>query len=163
MECGFCKKKGELSYDHVTTLDGAVVCPKLSEVICGCCGSTGVSAHTTKHCPHLKCRLCGGRHLDQYCRSKKTVKPDHPPPAGYVCKACNVEGHWIINCAKAKKVNKESKKEYPAPPDGYVCKACNESGHWIQQCTKDKDAPLPEGYVCRACNIEGHWIKHCPN
>jgi hypothetical protein len=170
VECNFCKKNGVSDTNHETVKDGVVVCPGLYQVICGCCGSTGEKAHTTRHCPHLKCRGCGGRHLDQYCKRrgaksvrvddivvKRVVKP--MPPKSYTCKACGIPGHWILNCEVVKAAKKT--KEYPPPPDGYVCKACNEPGHWIQQCTKDGDAPLPEGYVCKACNEPGHWIKQC--
>ncbi|MEI8276661.1 MAG: hypothetical protein WCG00_11755 [Hyphomicrobiales bacterium] len=115
---------------------------------------------------HMKDKVQHGKDKVQHGKDKvqhgKDDKAARPPPEGFICKACNIPGHWIIHCpvviaqraAKATKV-------HPPPPDGYTCKACNEQGHWIQQCTKDSDAPLPDGYVCKACNEPGHWIKKC--
>jgi len=32
------------------------------------------------------------------------------PPGGYVCKLCQVEGHWIQQCPDKKKKNNKQKK-----------------------------------------------------
>lgn len=126
--------------------EGKLICPVLYNITCGCCGATGEKAHTTSHCPHLKCRKCSGRHLDQYCGVKKT------PKEGYICRKCNIPGHWMSECTKV---------EYPPPPAGYKCKVCDSGLHWVQQCDKDKEIQPPAEYVCKLCNIPGHWIKHC--
>ena len=30
--------------------------------------------------------------------TKNVVVPSHPPPPGYVCRRCNIKGHWIQAC-----------------------------------------------------------------
>ncbi|KAI4670779.1 uncharacterized protein J4E88_009872 [Alternaria novae-zelandiae] len=30
--------------------------------------------------------------------SKNVIIPSHPPPSGYVCRRCNIKGHWIQAC-----------------------------------------------------------------
>eukprot|EP00124_Ichthyophonus_hoferi_P000769 Ihof_evm11s31 gene=Ihof_evmTU11s31 len=58
------------------------------------------------------------------------------PGAGYVCRLCNITGHYIEDCPTN-----------PTPP--------------ANKRKTSNDTP-PEGYVCRQCNISGHWISDCP-
>eukprot|EP00123_Amoebidium_parasiticum_P001421 comp12500_c0_seq1/m.7457 comp12500_c0_seq1/g.7457 ORF comp12500_c0_seq1/g.7457 comp12500_c0_seq1/m.7457 type:complete len:626 (-) comp12500_c0_seq1:152-2029(-) len=58
------------------------------------------------------------------------------PGAGYVCRICNVSGHYIEDCPSA------------PPPSGHKRKQSME--------------PPPPGYVCRQCQVVGHWISDCP-
>lgn len=82
----------------------------------------------------------------------KNVRP--PPPKSYVCRRCNVAGHWLEDC-KMKPKNR--------PPDGYVCHRCNQPGHWISQCPlKSNPRQPPPGYVCHCCGQTDHYIKDCP-
>jgi len=53
------------------------------------------------------------------------------PPDGYVCRICNVPGHFIADCPLAPR---ERAAERPPPPPGYVCRKCNQSGHWVELC-----------------------------
>jgi len=48
------------------------------------------------------------------------------PPADYVCKLCNVAGHWLDRCPH--------KAEPKPPPPSYTCRLCQRPGHWIQLC-----------------------------
>jgi hypothetical protein len=59
-----------------------------------------------------------------------------PPSAGYVCKICNIPGHWIHDCPK-----KGSGSGRPF--QGYCCKICNMPGHWIHDCPQ-RIARLPK-------------------
>ena len=47
------------------------------------------------------------------------------PRDGYVCKNCNIPGHFIQNCPQKKR-----------PPQGYVCKNCFDStrDHFLNEC-----------------------------
>ncbi|KAJ2962797.1 hypothetical protein NQZ79_g2046 [Umbelopsis isabellina] len=92
---------------------------------------------------------------------KRRATGDEPPP-GYVCKRCNVPGHFVRDCPQAKNAS-------GSLPEGYVCRICNEPGHHIKQCPQagqNKEPPKrsgpPEGYVCRICSEPGHWIQDCP-
>ncbi|KAI9219544.1 hypothetical protein BC828DRAFT_385946 [Blastocladiella britannica] len=59
-----------------------------------------------------------------------------PPPATYVCRRCNVPGHWIQDC-----------------PESQKCSVCASTEHPAREC------PVR---VCRACNTEGHDARTCP-
>jgi hypothetical protein len=92
---------------------------------------------------------------------KRTATGNEPPP-GYVCKRCNVPGHFVRDCPQAKNAS-------GSLPEGYVCRICNEPGHHIKECPQagqNKEATKrtgpPEGYVCRICSEPGHWIQDCP-
>ena len=50
------------------------------------------------------------------------------PPNGYICKICNIPGHWIKRCP-----SKYDPRLSQVPPD-YICHKCGISGHWIQNC-----------------------------
>lgn len=86
------------------------------------------------------------------------------PPGNYVCRLCNVAGHWIDQCSKFQPKNESSSNgggnsnaapilpvmlgpgptpNYRPPaylskpvPSNYICNLCNRPGHWIQQCTE---------------------------
>lgn len=86
------------------------------------------------------------------------------PPGNYVCRLCNVSGHWIDQCSKFQPKNEPSinnnsntssspvlppmlgpgpTPNYRPPaylskpvPSNYICNLCNRPGHWIQQCTE---------------------------
>lgn len=65
-------------------------------------------------------------------RTKRTT-----PPEGYVCRKCNVVGHWIEDCT----VSPPPRENGPRGlPDGYVCKICNVPGHHIRDCTQKPEA-----------------------
>lgn len=63
---------------------------------------------------------------------------EQPPPAGYVCRLCNVAGHWIDRCPE-----RHGTLCVGQPPNDYVCRLCSVPGHWIQHCPKKKKAQRP--------------------
>ena len=105
------------------------------------------------------------------------------PPIGYVCKICNVPGHFIQHCSQASanigNGNSSSNgsgsgmRSRGEIPTGYVCKLCNIPGHLIQDCSqasaniiKHKNqwasgGEIPTGYICKLCNVPGHFIQDC--
>lgn len=90
-----------------------------------------------------------------------------PPPDSYVCKICQIPGHWIQDCPeKASQASKDA-QDPSRPRAGYVCKICQSSEHHVRDCP-DKDnrprgaRPPPAGYVCKACGAkEEHFVKDC--
>ncbi|CEP11700.1 hypothetical protein [Parasitella parasitica] len=82
----------------------------------------------------------------------KRAKIIDVPREGYVCKRCNIPGHYIKDC--------------PQVATDYVCNRCNEKGHHIRDCPQGGDMSSgvpPEGYVCNICKQPGHFIKNCPD
>lgn len=111
----------------------------------------------------------------------------HPPPGDYVCKLCNIPGHWLKDChlfeprpgtkslstIGPSRAHVASKGQQQIPPPGnYVCRLCGIPGHWIEQCSKFQpkrdllkggagtNAP-PRNYICNLCHQPGHWIQQC--
>ncbi|RHZ17622.1 hypothetical protein DYB37_006163 [Aphanomyces astaci] len=71
----------------------------------------------------------GGGHWIEDCPSKDEgggMAMAKAPPAGYLCKRCNIAGHYISDCPQAK-----------IPPATYVCHKCRQKGHWKQDCPLD--------------------------
>ena len=113
-------------------------------------------------------------------------KPTGIPPPGYVCKLCNIEGHFIQECPDSSGNtfgrHSNSYDKNGAPPPGYVCNICKVSGHWIEKCpnkdgnNKGSGSRMPVNYrtgphvplqfarkiVCRvlSCPERLHW-KSC--
>lgn len=74
------------------------------------------------------------------------------PPEDYICKLCNIPGHWLRDCSLFEphqghlRANHEhsqfpSVPERPSagrhpPPGNYICRLCGVPGHWIEQCSK---------------------------
>jgi hypothetical protein len=69
-----------------------------------------VHGHWMRHCPLY--------------RDKKAMDNSNVPPVGYICRKCNVPGHWIQQCPYRPH----------EPPEYYLCRICGIKGHWIQQC-----------------------------
>lgn len=84
------------------------------------------------------------------------------PPPGYICKRCNVPGHYVRECPQA--------RSNTTVPEGYICRICNEPGHHIKECPQAgqnkeggrRTAGPPDSYVCNICSEPGHWIRDCP-
>ena len=81
------------------------------------------------------------------------------PPNGYVCRICNIPGHWIQQCPMKNRSNQTQ------IPYNYRCKICGKSDHLIYQCPLKYHPTIsrvPTNYVCHICGIPGHWIQNCP-
>lgn len=87
--------------------------------------------------------------------SSSTAMRTPLPPSNYICRLCNISGHWIDQCAKFQpKLHSNLTRlppmlgpgptpNYRPPaylskpvPSNYVCNLCQRPGHWIQQCTE---------------------------
>ena len=89
------------------------------------------------------------------------------PPAGYVCKLCFVDGHWLRNCTlylERKQGNIQHQKfmqELESPANALLSEQVKmqlsvQSQQFHLGSSRLKTFP-PDGYVCRKCNIVGHW------
>lgn len=64
------------------------------------------------------------------------------PPGNYICRLCNIPGHWIEQCAKFQpKLGKSDLVKSSMPPKNYICNLCHRPGHWIQQCSEFMQMP----------------------
>ncbi|KAJ1976469.1 hypothetical protein H4R35_002686 [Dimargaris xerosporica] len=111
--------------------------------------------------------------LDRTMRQTGNKRPHHDssiPPEGYVCRRCQVPGHWIQDCPQhlaPDAMGPAGAGRQAGPPNTYVCKICQTPGHWIQDCPQkqqqqqQRDQP-PPGYLCKICQTPGHWIRDCP-
>lgn len=84
--------------------------------------------------------------------------PRGEPPDGYVCRNCNIPGHFLQDCKAPR---------YEVPPPEYICHRCKIPGHWVQECpnppaSSARSIAPPDGYICHKCNKPGHWIQNCP-
>lgn len=114
---------------------------------------------------------------------------NHVPPRDYVCKLCNIPGHWLKDChlyeprggstgtgksshSRTSSMSGVSSSRGQQPPGNYVCRLCGIPGHWIEQCAKFqpkftkvepgmKNCTPPINYICNLCNQPGHWIQQC--
>ncbi|KAF9902557.1 hypothetical protein BX616_001902 [Lobosporangium transversale] len=90
------------------------------------------------------------------------------PPAGYVCRRCNIPGHFIKDCTVERQPTNDQSRDSTRMPEGYVCKKCNEPGHYLKDCPRIKEETssgvrsVPDGYVCKICQKPGHFIRDCP-
>jgi hypothetical protein len=107
------------------------------------------------------------------------------PPRDYICKLCNVPGHWLKDCHLYEPRNgmngvirchsrtpSISGMRSQNPPGNYICRLCGVAGHWIEACSKFqpktgkaeglfKGTVPPRNYVCNLCQQPGHWIQQC--
>eukprot|EP00986_Skeletonema_menzelii_P019499 scaffold28231_cov143-Skeletonema_menzelii.AAC.1 len=81
-------------------------------------------------------------------------RPHQVPPEGYVCRLCNIPGHWIQACPTNSNNNNNSGSFHGGGMQHRNASMEGSSHHHHQ-------IP-PEGYVCRLCNVPGHWIQVCP-
>lgn len=65
----------------------------------------------------------------------KRAKITETPRNGYVCKRCNVPGHYIKDCPQG---------NGDVPPEGYVCNICKNPGHFIKNCP-ERSQQQPRG------------------
>ena len=104
------------------------------------------------------------------------------PPMNYVCRICDIPGHWIQQCPNKWKKSQSQHVQQPSkPPTYYICHKCHQRGHWIKDCPNkfnrykhtlntnnnqnnyNKISLPPSNYICNKCHKPGHWIQQCPN
>lgn len=84
-----------------------------------------------------------------------TLRPStgllHPPPPGdYVCRLCNVPGHWLKDC-----------RLYQPRPGSHHRSSSTSAMPAAFASIQHRSAFPPGNYVCRLCSIPGHWIEQC--
>lgn len=77
-----------------------------------------------------------------------------PPPRDYVCKLCNVSGHWLKDC------DLFEPRENPGKPGSNIKNYKTLSSSGSSSGHKPNGMP-PGNYVCRLCGVSGHWIEQC--
>jgi hypothetical protein len=65
----------------------------------------------------------------------KRPKTTDTPKNGYVCKRCNVPGHYIKDCPQ----------QQSGPPESYICNICKNPGHYIKDCPERQHNQQPRG------------------
>ncbi|KAJ2671068.1 hypothetical protein IWW42_003620 [Coemansia sp. RSA 1085] len=89
----------------------------------------------TKMLPGVLAGIDGGNG-DKPARDSQEKRA--PPPLDYICRSCNLPGHWVQDCP----VNRQQKRLRAdnVPPAGYVCHRCQQPGHWKADCPKAADS-----------------------
>lgn len=87
------------------------------------------------------------------------------PPGNYVCRLCNVAGHWIDQCIKFQP------KDASASASGSSSSGSNIPGQLPPMLGPGPtpnyrppaylSKPVPSNYLCNLCNRPGHWIQQC--
>lgn len=87
------------------------------------------------------------------------------PPGNYVCRLCNVAGHWIDQCSKFQpkhldstnnsSINTTSTTSVQLPP----MLGPGPTPNYRPPAYLSK--PVPSNYICNLCNRPGHWIQQC--
>lgn len=87
------------------------------------------------------------------------------PPGNYVCRLCDVPGHWIEDCeyfeprSNSSTHNQHHHSNFPhgtTPVRHNHTSNNNGSGTFTAFST-----PPPASYVCKLCDLPGHWIQQC--
>lgn len=81
------------------------------------------------------------------------------PPGNYVCRLCNVAGHWIDQCSKFQPKNEPAASNNSAPPVLPPMLGPGPTPNYRPPAYLSK--PVPSNYICNLCNRPGHWIQQC--
>ncbi len=78
------------------------------------------------------------------------------PPSNYICRLCNISGHWIDQCSKFQpKTNSADLVNIDKLPPGMGPTPNYRPPVYLSK-------PVPTNYLCNLCNRPGHWIQQCP-
>ena len=94
------------------------------------------------------------------------------PPLGYICRLCNVAGHYIRHCpialeqakakAKAKaKTKTKAKAKAKAKKEKKIMEKKMARPTRVHEDGIERFVP-PSGYLCVRCKIAGHYVNECP-
>lgn len=82
-----------------------------------------------------------------------------PPPSDYVCKLCDVAGHWLKDChlfEPRQSLTGIGKDKLLGDPFGHLKTVTGNNSSNLQRGSRP-----PGNYVCRLCGVSGHWIDEC--
>lgn len=92
----------------------------------------------------------------QICPS---LTPRTPLDHDYICRLCNVPGHYIRDCALFQPHHNENGgTSSPGCPSGISSPTNRINGS--SMLTVRSHLP-PGNYICRLCGVPGHWIEQC--
>lgn len=89
------------------------------------------------------------------------------PPGNYVCRLCNVSGHWIDQCSKFQpkhlldscSSNQSALAAASSAPVLPPMLGPGPTPNYRPPAYLSK--PVPSNYICNLCNRPGHWIQQC--
>ncbi len=90
------------------------------------------------------------------------------PPGNYVCRLCNVSGHWIDQCSKFQPKHLELGNGNTENGSGSFSNSApvlppmlgpGPTPNYRPPAYLSK--PVPSNYICNLCNRSGHWIQQC--
>ncbi|KAI7862694.1 CwfJ C-terminus 1-domain-containing protein-like protein [Spinellus fusiger] len=92
---------------------------------------------------------------DQKDPKRQASTATSAPPEHYICRRCNVPGHWVKDCPEANTLHKDY--DQSVPPEHYVCNICHVPGHFLRQCPeKDKERDLRR--IMASDNLDACWF-----
>lgn len=101
------------------------------------------------------------------------------PPGNYVCRLCNIAGHWIDECSK---FQPKHLIEGISSESGSSSSSLYHHGNHLASSSVSSTSlppmlgpgptpnyrppaylskPVPSNYICNLCNRPGHWIQQC--
>lgn len=94
--------------------------------------------------------------------SQSTANYQQPPGSDYLCKLCNVPGHWLKDCHLYEPRHVPSISNSGTLSGGVISPSASSTLHSKRNNTITSRSSEPPGnYVCRLCGIPGHWIEQC--
>lgn len=99
-----------------------------------------------------------------FCPSTQATQA---PPPGYLCKICQVSGHWIQDCpTRARPAGLEPGKvcfdfTKGRCARGAQCRYSHDAATIAAHQAEARGGPRGD-YLCNICRVPGHWIQDCP-